>query len=84
MAAEMITTIQTSADGVRSEQQTMESVFQTRNRVLEEHLAEASRRVVRVTQSQPSSVWTRSERLHSEVEEARSRPGTPLDLPSTP
>eukprot|EP00971_Amphidinium_carterae_P214887 4264405-Amphidinium_carterae.1 len=60
MAAEMITTIQHSADGVRSEQQTMESVFQTRSRVLNEHLAEVSRRVVLTTQSgQPNSVWTR-------------------------
>eukprot|EP00971_Amphidinium_carterae_P340781 6479259-Amphidinium_carterae.5 len=73
MDQEMIMTIQTSADGVRTEQQTMESVFQTRSRVLSEHLAEVSRGVVRTTQSgQPSSVWTRSERLHSETEEVHA------------
>eukprot|EP00971_Amphidinium_carterae_P326992 6458121-Amphidinium_carterae.1 len=50
-----------------------ESVFQTRSRVLEEHLTEVTRRVVRTTHSgQPSSVWTRGERLYSEVEEVQA------------
>eukprot|EP00971_Amphidinium_carterae_P170257 3373341-Amphidinium_carterae.2 len=51
----------------------MESVFQTRSRVLNEHLAEVSRRVARTTQSgKPSTVWTRSKSLHSEVEEVHA------------
>eukprot|EP00971_Amphidinium_carterae_P080560 1593952-Amphidinium_carterae.4 len=60
----MIMTIQTSADGVRAEQQTMERIFQSRSMVLSEHLADVSRHVVRTTQSgRPNSVRTRAERL---------------------
>eukprot|EP00971_Amphidinium_carterae_P224812 4460001-Amphidinium_carterae.1 len=72
MAQEMIMTIQTSADGVRTEQQSMERVFQSRSVMLSEHLANVSQHVVRNAQSGgTSSFWTRNGRLHLETAEVQ-------------
>eukprot|EP00971_Amphidinium_carterae_P127536 2526985-Amphidinium_carterae.1 len=65
-------TIQTSADGVRTEQQSMEHLFRSRSVMLSEHLANMSRHVARITQSgEPSSIRTRTERLQLETEEVQ-------------
>eukprot|EP00971_Amphidinium_carterae_P090365 1789371-Amphidinium_carterae.2 len=63
MAREMIMTIQTSTDGVRTEISTMERVFQSRSLMLSEHLASVPQNVIQTTQSgRTSTVRTRAER----------------------
>eukprot|EP00971_Amphidinium_carterae_P318465 6329878-Amphidinium_carterae.1 len=79
MSREMITTIQTSADGVGTEQQSMERVFQSRTVMLSEHLASVPQHVIQTTQSgRTSTVRTRAERCQLEEQEEVAMPRAKL------